>query len=144
MIQKIKNFGLTLLITLGFIGVTQLAYPNISNAQLFSGARDAACSGTQLNATDGDCKGKGEENRINKLIAAAINILSVIVGIIAVIMIIINGLRFIVSNGDSNSVSNARRGILYAIIGLIFVALAQVIVQFVLNEAGGDGVVPKT
>ncbi len=50
-------------------------------------------------------------------------------------MIIINGLRFITSGGDSNAVSSAKKGILYAIVGLVIVALAQFIVRFVLNIA---------
>jgi hypothetical protein len=58
----------------------------------------------------------------------------VIVGVAAVIMIIIGGFRYITSSGDSASVNSAKNTILYAIIGLVIVALAQVIVRFVLNQ----------
>mgnify|MGYP006148111657 CR=1 FL=1 len=73
-----------------------------------------------------------------QLVARIINLLSAIIGIIAVIMIIINGLRFITANGDANSVSSARNGIIYAIVGLIIVAMAQLIVRFVLKTATGS------
>jgi hypothetical protein len=52
-------------------------------------------------------------------------------------MIIIGGFRYITSGGDSGSVSSAKNTVLYAIVGLIIVALAQVIVRFVLSKSTG-------
>ena len=49
-------------------------------------------------------------------------------------MIIIGGLRYITSNGDSGNVTNAKNTILYAIVGLVIVALAQLIVRFVVQR----------
>jgi uncharacterized membrane protein YuzA (DUF378 family) len=68
-----------------------------------------------------------------------VNIFSLIVGIVAVIMIIVGGLKYITSGGDSNNVSSAKSTIIYAIIGLVVVALAQFIVQFVLNKVTSSG-----
>jgi uncharacterized membrane protein len=67
--------------------------------------------------------------------AASINILSVVVGVIAVIMIIVGGFRYITSGGASEKVTSAKNTIMYAVIGLIIVALSQVIVQFVLDQS---------
>jgi hypothetical protein len=58
---------------------------------------------------------------------------------VAVIMIIVGGLKYITSGGDSNNVSSAKSTIIYAIIGLVVVALAQFIVQFVLNKVTSSG-----
>ena len=58
-----------------------------------------------------------------------------VVGIAAVVMIIIGGLRYVTSNGDSGQVGNAKNTILYAVVGLVVVALAQVIVRFVVAKA---------
>lgn len=80
----------------------------------------------------GSCDEQGGIS-VNKVIAAVINILSVIVGVIAVIMIIVGGLKYMTSVGDSNKTASARNTITYAIVGLILVALAQVIVRFVLG-----------
>ena len=52
----------------------------------------------------------------------------------AVMMIIVGGFRYITSGGASDSVSSAKNTIIYAIVGLVVVALAQFIVQFVLNR----------
>jgi hypothetical protein len=50
-------------------------------------------------------------------------------------MIIYGGFRYITSGGDSGRVGNAKNTLIYAIIGLVIVALAQLIVHFVLNQA---------
>jgi len=80
-----------------------------------------------------DCNGQG----VTSAVAAAVNILSLVVGIAAIIMIIISGFRYITSGGASEQVGNAKNTLVYAIIGLIIVALAQFIVHFVLNNANG-------
>ena len=74
------------------------------------------------------------ESSINNLVSQVINILSIVVGIVAVIMMIYGGFRYITSGGDSGNVSSAKNTILFAIVGLVVVALAQIIVKFVLNK----------
>ncbi len=105
-----------------------------ASAQLFDGAKRDACRGANLSASDGSCDKGQPANKLESTIGNIIDILSVIVGIAAVILIIINGLKFITANGDSNSISSAKNGIIYAIVGLIVVAMAQVIVRFVLTR----------
>lgn len=73
-------------------------------------------------------------NPIIHVISTVIDIVSYIVGAAAVIGLIVSGLRMILANGDSNSVASARNGILYSLIGIIIVVLAQTIVAFVLNK----------
>ena len=60
------------------------------------------------------------------------NTILYIVGILAVIMLIIGGIRYVVSGGDSKKVTDAKNTILYAIIGLIICFLAYAIVNFVI------------
>ena len=60
------------------------------------------------------------------------------VGIVAVVMIIIGGLRYITSGGNDTNVASAKNTLLYAIIGLIIVSLAQLIVRFVLNKVANS------
>lgn len=90
---------------------------------------DDVCEGVKL--TGGGCEDDGS---ISKVIQTIINILSIITGVVAVIMIIIGGLRYVTSAGDSNNLSSAKNTILYAIIGLVVVAMAQVIVRFVISK----------
>lgn len=71
---------------------------------------------------------------VDTIITTGLNLFSFIIGVVAVIMIMFAGFRFITANGDANQVSSARNTIIYAIVGLVVVAMAQVIVRFVLHK----------
>ena len=60
------------------------------------------------------------------------------VGIISVIMLILGGIRYVVSGGDAKKVTDAKNTVLYAIIGLIVAFLAFAIVNFVVNALPSD------
>jgi hypothetical protein len=79
----------------------------------------------------GDCDGSGVTN----MIRAVIRVLSIIVGIAAVIMIIVSGYKYIVSGGDSGKISSAKQTLIYALVGLVIVALSQLLIHFVLTQS---------
>ena len=58
------------------------------------------------------------------------------VGLIAVIMLVLGGFKYIISGGDSKKVDAAKNTILYAIIGLIIAVFAYAIVNFVIGAIG--------
>ena len=74
------------------------------------------------------------------------NVLLFILGAISVIMIIIGGLRYVISGGNSTNVTAAKNTILYAIVGVIIALLSYAIINFVLgsftggSSAGGTNV----
>ena len=53
---------------------------------------------------------------------------------IAVLIIVIQGVKYVLSYGEPEKTTQARRGIIYAVVGLIVVLLADVIVAFVLGR----------
>lgn len=108
----------------------------ITHAQTGYNIGGAACSGAEGGAVNasGDCD-QGNENTLPEIIAFIINIFSWIIGAVSVIMIIYGGFRYITSGGNDTGVKDAKNTILYAIIGLVIVALAQIIVNFVLSRA---------
>jgi len=120
----------------GIIVLAALVLPSLLmvpvSAQVSEEAKDAACEG--LGAVGDSCDEANGGSSISSLIASAIGILSFIVGVAAVIVLIIGGLKYITSAGDSNSVASAKSTVLYAVIGLVIAILAQGIVQFVLNR----------
>jgi type IV secretory pathway VirB2 component (pilin) len=65
-----------------------------------------------------------------------IDLLLYLAGMIAVIMIIIAGIRYVTSNGDPQTASKAKNTIIYAVIGLVITILAYAIVNFVLSQLG--------
>lgn len=133
MIAKLTNKLSAFIATLALV-LVPMAVPTAVYAADIQGS---LCEGTSLNVGGGgDCTVDGEDatGKVNSVIETTVNIFSVIVGVIAVIMIIWAGLRYITSGGDSGKVGNAKNTMVYAIIGLVVVALAQFIVNFVLDQ----------
>lgn len=62
------------------------------------------------------------------------NVLLFIIGAVSVIMLIIGGIRYTVSQGDSSAVTSAKNTILYSIIGLIVAILAYAAINFVITS----------
>jgi len=111
---------------------------NASNSTITQGIN----SGVNA-ATTGDCTQASdvEEPSFSDLAAKVVNILSLIVGVVAVIMIIFGGFKYITSGGESGNVSGAKNTLIYAIVGLVIVALAQFVVHFVLNNVSDTAAV---
>lgn len=65
------------------------------------------------------------------------NLLIFLTGAIAVVMVIIGGLRYVLSQGNASQVESAKNTILYAVIGLIIAVMAFAIVNFVLDQVVG-------
>jgi hypothetical protein len=68
------------------------------------------------------------------VILKAADIIAVLTGIAAVIMIILGGLRYIFSSGDSNKVNTAKNQIIFAVIGIVVVLVSRSIVVFIINR----------
>ena len=62
------------------------------------------------------------------------NVLLFLIGAVSVIMLIIGGIRYTVSGGDSTAVTSAKNTILYAVVGIVVALLAYAVVNFVLNS----------
>lgn len=62
------------------------------------------------------------------------NVLIFLVGAIAVIYLIIGGLRYVTSGGDSKAVTAAKDTILYAVIGIVVAVISYALVNFVLSS----------
>ncbi|HJP81556.1 MAG TPA: hypothetical protein VJ841_04140 [Candidatus Saccharimonadales bacterium] len=83
-----------------------------------------------VNSAGGNNSGGSLGSRFQDIV----NIMLYVLGAIAVIMIVIGGIRYATSNGDSGAVSGAKNTILYAVVGLIVAILAYAIVNFVLTS----------
>lgn len=62
------------------------------------------------------------------------NIIIFITGAVAVLMIIIGGLRYTLSGGDQGTISSAKNTIMYAVVGLVVSIAAYAIVNLVLSN----------
>lgn len=124
--NKLKIFAITTLSALSIFVFTSGVV--LAQEQGTDGTLEQAAE--QGIAAAGDSAGGPSVESILKTIVTT---LSFIVGAISVIMIVIGGLRYVLSAGDSNAVNGAKNTILYAVIGLVVAFSAFAIVNFVLN-----------
>ena len=89
----------------------------------------------QINAGTSAVGGSGAPT-LGSVIKTIINVLLYILGAIAVVMIVIGGIRYTTSNGEGQAISSAKNTILYSVIGLIVAVMAYAIVNFVLTSFG--------
>lgn len=69
-------------------------------------------------------------------IQTALNIVFVVVGALAFFMLVLAGFRYILYGSDPNKLSEAKRQIIYALIGIIVVAAAATLVNFIIGRVG--------
>lgn len=76
----------------------------------------------------------GSGQQLEPQIEQIINVLLFVIGAIAVIMIILGGIKYVLSNGDSAQITSAKNTVLYSVIGLVVALLAYAIVNFVVTQ----------
>lgn len=79
----------------------------------------------------------GGETSFRGLVLRIINYALGFLGLLAVIMIIYGGVRYVYSAGSDEETGNAKKTILYAVIGIIIVLLSFVIVRVVIGSGTG-------
>ena len=123
-----------LLIGLSLIGLATSVMVLQAPALTFAATpQDEVCGGIKSASGSSDCTSSVS---LTTVVRNAIKIFSILIGVVAVIMIMVGGFKYITSGGDSSSISSAKSTILYAIIGLVVAALSQAIVFFVLKKVG--------
>ena len=75
-----------------------------------------------------------DEKSATSMVKRIINLLLFGLGVLAVIMIIHGGLKFVTSRGDAANVKSAKDTVLYAVIGLFVALMAYAIVNFVVTS----------
>jgi hypothetical protein len=94
----------------------------------------AACN----NTTDGAvCSTKTNGDPLtgtNGLIVKVTRVIALFASVSAVIIIIVGGLMYVLSGGDSSKVSRAKDTIIYAAVGLVVIALSQSIIVFIIDR----------
>lgn len=90
------------------------------------------CSGDSKDSVYCQNKDKGKD-QVNGIIKTIVEVLLMAVGAISIIMIVIGGILFALSSGDTQKAAKARSTILYAVVGLIVSIFASAIVNFVFD-----------
>ena len=74
------------------------------------------------------------KNSAESLFTNVLDLVYFFFGVAAVISIIISGILYVVSNGDSGKVTQAKNGVLYGVVGLVISLMAFVITGFVIGR----------
>ena len=127
MIQKITKSLICLVAVLGFaVAPATTAYAakidiNDANQEV----SEEACKNVN------DCN---PSSPLGSVFSNVTNVILFLVGAVAVIMLIIGGFRYVMSNGDAGAIKGAKDTILYAIIGIVVAFLAYAAVNFITDQ----------
>ncbi|MEI7539759.1 MAG: pilin [Candidatus Saccharibacteria bacterium] len=124
--KKIKYMILTMGVLLGFgLATVPCMVGAVTNTAL-----DSACSGDA--ADTAVCKDRATDN-VPTFIKTLVNTLLYILGAVSIIVIILSGIFYAVSGGDSSQVTRAKNTLLYAVVGLAVAVLSYAIVNYVIT-----------
>lgn len=117
------------LLSLSFFAspLASASYSPIEGVNCAAGYNTAVCAD---NTTGTDDPISGHHGVLLKVV----NIISIIAGAAAIILLIVAGLRYVLSNGDSNSINGAKSTIVNALVGIIVIALARSLIVYVLGK----------
>lgn len=125
-IKSIKTIAMTSIFAVtGILGLSTLTLTpafadDVCNSNAAQAVKDAA-----------GCGSTSKDGLFN-VVQAILNTIISVVSIVAVIFIVIGGVKYMTSAGDPSKASSARKTILYAAIGLVVCVLAFAIVNFVI------------
>lgn len=123
--SRLKQFTGTIVILLSLILCSAVPQAPVHAVDILS----AGCTGNEQSAV---CQSKSDSATTNA--KTVINIILYVLGIIAIIMIIIGGIKYVISNGDSSAVQSAKNTIMYAVVGLMVAIMSFAIVNFLLDR----------
>ena len=138
MTKKIKQLlaGAVLLPAM-VLGISLFAQTAPAEAAFDRGLSEGAQS-AQGKDQQGDAASLFGEGGQGGIFRTVTNVLLFLIGAISVIMLIVGGIRYVVSGGDSTAVQNAKNTILYAIVGVVVAILAFAVVNFVIDSFSGS------
>ncbi len=121
-------------ILMAVIGVAVLAFGAMAiNSPVFAenDLTKKACQ--DADAEQKSALGCDKNQQAPEVVTNIFNGVLTVVGILAVLIIVVAGQRYVTSSGDPAKVQQAKNMILYGVIGLIVALLAFAVVNFVLS-----------
>jgi ABC-type Fe3+ transport system permease subunit len=128
--KRIKYLILTLGVIAGF-GLALIPATAGASWDPFVGSCDSAAA--QKTAPCQDRTG----NKVSDIVKIIVNTLLYLLAAVSVVVIIIAGITYTTSGGDSALVTKAKNTLLYAVVGLVVAILAYAIVNYVISAIGG-------
>ena len=129
------SFVYVMALALILMGVGVMASPAYADDPDESEAseEESSATGSWANGLN-SAKGDNVPENLMVNVKGIVNGVLYIAGILAVVMVIIGGVKYTTSGGDQAAVTKAKNTILYGIVGLVISILAYAIVNFVLKQ----------
>lgn len=127
---------IVLLLSIGFVGFSVTARARAANT-LVPECKKGDVSKLSACKDVNDSSQTVTNNKIygpSGVLTKAAGLITYIGGITAVIMIILGGFTFITGSGDPNSLTAARKTIIYAVVGLVVLVIPSAIIKFVISR----------
>lgn len=126
--RNMKRLCFAILLAIGVVAAPVAIPAQVGAINIF----EQPCEG---NSSSPICESAGSGgDDITTLVTNIINTLLFLSGIIAVVFIIIGGVRYTIAQGDSGQIASAKNTIMYAVIGLVVAMAAFAIVNFVISR----------
>lgn len=126
-----------LLILASFVAMLLFIFATQVSAQQFDPLSDACKQAQENGESPPSCTSENTEPDLNPIattIGKVTNIVAYVAGAVAVVMIVISGLRMITANGEAANIAKARTTIIYTVVGLAVIVAARTIILFVINR----------
>lgn len=115
------------------LGLSGIATLSPAYAQVICANGEPAGDYKECKEWAGD-QGISNQKSLMENLTIIINVVVGVVGFVAVAMIVMGGISFATSQGDTSKVAKARNTVLYGVVGLVVALLAFAIVNFVLTS----------
>lgn len=126
-----KKIAVLMMVLMGIIYSPVVMADNVFNPICEDGSL------TENQRIEAGCDAKSQEGvgRIMNIINVAIGL----AGLVAVVVVVFGGQRYLTSAGDPGRVKQAKDMVMYGVIGLVVAVLAWAIVNFVLTNVANVG-----
>jgi len=104
--KKMFNFGLRIMILM--VVLVGLGFVLSANTSVMADSKTQVCQGIKELSTGSSCSTVTQANTVDSVVRTGVDFLSYLLGLVAVIMIIVGGLKFVLSGGDANKISDAK------------------------------------
>lgn len=84
------------------------------------------------------------ERQLRDVVQAVVNVMRNLIAGLAIIWIIISGIRMVMAGGDENTITEQKRSIIYAAIGLVAILLIERMIDILYGPAGAYEIALRT
>jgi hypothetical protein len=119
----------TMMTSLSLVHATDILGPSAQCGTNSDTSSSAICTDDKTESAAG-----ANDNPIADRLRNIANLIAIVAGAAAILLILVGGIQYVTSNGDTNKTASAKNTVIYSLVGLVVVALAAAIIDFVVSK----------